>query len=175
MAAALSEKVSGLDAFSGLSNKFSGEDFLHVLVEELASHKGKSAISAGLSQSADVHAVVAAINTALANNGKTVNYLEVPFLGSEDNNQAFKALISDMKSGTYDAVVFIGTNPVLTAPADLDVNTAMDNTSEVIHLSTDPILEVFIGDLWKNIVVKEISKNVYHYKLKKRGLYLKFK
>ena len=104
LAAALSEKVSGLDAFSGLSNKFSGEDFLHVLVEELASHKGKSAISAGLSQSADVHAVVAAINTALANNGKTVNYLEVPFLGSEDNNQAFKALISDMKSGTYDAV-----------------------------------------------------------------------
>ena len=136
LAAALSEKVSGLDAFSGLSNKFSGEDFLHVLVEELASHKGKSAISAGLSQSADVHAVVAAINTALANNGKTVNYLEVPFLGSEDNNQAFKALISDMKSGTYDAVVFIGTTPVLTAPADLDVNTAMDNTSEVIHLST---------------------------------------
>ena len=52
---------------------------------------------------------------------------------------------------------------------------SLERGVEVIHLSTDPILEVFIGDLWKNIVVKEISKNVYHYKLKKRGLYLKFK
>ena len=52
---------------------------------------------------------------------------------------------------------------------------SLERGVEVIHFSIDPILEVFDGDLWKNIVVKEISKNVYHYKLKKRGLYLKFK
>ena len=52
---------------------------------------------------------------------------------------------------------------------------SLERGVEVIHFSIDPILEVFDGDLWKNIVVKEISKNVYHYKLKKRGLYLRFK
>ena len=52
---------------------------------------------------------------------------------------------------------------------------SLERGVEVIHFSIDPILEVFVGDLWKNIVVKEISKNVYHYQLKKRGTYLKLK
>ncbi len=52
---------------------------------------------------------------------------------------------------------------------------SLERGVEVIHFSIDPILEVFDGDLWRNIVVEEISKNVYHYKLKKRGLYLKFR
>lgn len=51
---------------------------------------------------------------------------------------------------------------------------SLERGVEVVHFSQDPVLEVFVGDLWKNIVVKEISKNVYHYKLKKKGLYLKF-
>ena len=49
---------------------------------------------------------------------------------------------------------------------------SLERGVEVIHFSQDPVLEVFVGDLWQNIVVKEISKNVYHYKLKKKGLYL---
>ncbi len=49
---------------------------------------------------------------------------------------------------------------------------SLERGVEVIHFSTDPILEVFIGDLWKNIVVKELSKNIYHYRLKKKGTYL---
>ena len=49
---------------------------------------------------------------------------------------------------------------------------SLERGVEVIHFSTDPILEVFIGDLWKNIVVKELGKNIYHYRLKKKGTYL---
>lgn len=52
---------------------------------------------------------------------------------------------------------------------------SLERGVEVIHFSIDPIFEVFNGDLWKNIVVKELSKNVYHYKLKKKGTYLNFK
>ena len=38
---------------------------------------------------------------------------------------------------------------------------SLERGVEVIHFSIDPILEVFDGDLWRNIVVEEISKTKY--------------
>tara|TARA_R110000868_G_scaffold383578_9_gene650719 strand:+ start:9820 stop:12867 length:3048 start_codon:yes stop_codon:yes gene_type:complete len=136
LAATLSTRVNGLNAFRSVNNHFTGSDFITALADDLASHAGSSAVSIGFAHSSNSHAVVAAINTALNNNGSTVNYLQVPSFDNQNNKQAFADVVSGMKAGNFDAVVMIGTNPVYTTSADLDFAGALENVDEVIHFGT---------------------------------------
>lgn len=136
LAAALSSRVNGLNAFNGVNNSFTGNKFVTALADDLTSNAGRSAVSIGFAHSANAHAVVAAINTALNNNGSTVNYLQVPSLDNQNNKQAFADVVSGMKAGNFDAVVMIGTNPVYTTSTDVDFAGALTNVDEVIHFSS---------------------------------------
>jgi len=136
LAATLSTRISGLNRFSTISNKFIDTEFVTALADDLAAHAGRTAVSAGFDQAPEVHAVVAAINSALNNIGTTVNYLAVPHFDNQNNKSAFTDLVSEIASDDYDAVVIIGANPVFTAPSDLDFATAISKASEVFHLST---------------------------------------
>ncbi len=133
LAAALSSRVSGLSAFSGHTNQFSSHEWISVLADELTANQGASAVSASHAHSPNAHAVVAAINTALGNDGKTVHYLAVPHL-DEESTSAFANTVQEMKSGNIDTVVLFGTNPVFTAQ-NHDFESALSNVEEVIHLS----------------------------------------
>jgi molybdopterin-containing oxidoreductase family iron-sulfur binding subunit len=133
LAAALSGRVSGLNAFSGYSNQFSDHEWISALADELIANRGESVVSVGNNYSANAHAVVAAINKALGNDGNTVNYLEVPHL-NEESTSAFNATVEKMKNGGYDTVVMLGTNPVFSAQ-NKDFESALSNVEEVIHLS----------------------------------------
>ncbi len=135
LAARLSESLSGLDAFSGYRNEYSDHGWISVLAEELLRNRGESIVTAGAGHDTPVHAAVAAINLALGNAGHTVEYLEVPYIAQNDQNDALRDLAGEMRTGNYDTVVLIGTNPVYTAPADLDFTGALDHVSEKIHLS----------------------------------------
>lgn len=136
LAGALSSRINGLNAFSSVNNSFSNNEFLTALADDLASNAGRTAVSIGLDHSAEAHAVVAAINSALGNIGTTVSYLEVPHFDNQNNMEAFADVVSGMKAGNFDAVVLIGTNPVFTAPANLDFSGALANVGEVIQLSS---------------------------------------
>ncbi len=136
LAAALSSRISGLNNFSSVSNKFTDSEFVIALADDLAANAGRTAVSAGFDHTPEVHAVVAAINTALDNTGNTVNYLTVPHFDNQDNKAAFAEVVSEIANGDFDAVVIIGANPVFTAPSDLDFANALSNASEVFHLST---------------------------------------
>jgi molybdopterin-containing oxidoreductase family iron-sulfur binding subunit len=133
LAAALSGKISGLSAFSGYSNQFSDHKWVSTLADELVANRGESIVSVGNQHSANAHAVVAAINKALGNDGSTVNYLEVPHL-DEESTSAFTETVQNMKSGNVDTVVLLGTNPSFTAQ-NLQFAEALSNVEEVIHLS----------------------------------------
>ncbi len=135
LAAELSNSVDGLSAFSGVSNKFSDHEWIPVLAEDLLVNQGESILTVGRDHSAELHATVAAINTALGNNGETVDYLEVPHIDQQNNHEAFAGLVDDLNSGNVDTVVLVGTNPAFTAPADLNFNEALSNAGQVIHLS----------------------------------------
>ncbi len=135
LAAKLSERVSGLQAYSGYTNKFSNHNWISVLVEELIRHRGSGVVTAGPEHEDGVHATVAAINFALGNAGETVEYLDVPHLDARDQNRAFADLVADMQNGDIDTVVMLGTNPVNTAPADLDFQNALARVSAKIHLA----------------------------------------
>ena len=135
LAARLSDSLSGLDAFSGYRNEFSDHSWISVLAEELLRNRGECIVTAGAGHDASVHAAVAAINLALGNAGQTVEYLDVPHIAQNDQDEAFRELAGQMSAGNFDTAVMIGTNPVYTAPADLDFAGALENVPEKIHLS----------------------------------------
>ncbi|HKJ31222.1 MAG TPA: TAT-variant-translocated molybdopterin oxidoreductase [Balneolales bacterium] len=135
LAAALADKVNGLEAFKGYSNSLSNHSWISVLTEELLKNKGKSIVVTGNDQNPAVHAAVAAINVALDNNDKTVAYYDVPTFDEGYDIERFYKLTSDLKAGKYDALVMIGTNPVFTAPSDLDFTSALKATKTTVLLS----------------------------------------
>ncbi len=136
LAATLSAKISGLNSFSGINNKFTGTEYVTVMADDLANSAGRSAVSLGFDYAPEAHAVVAAINNALNNYGTTVNLLQVPHFDNQNNRTAFARLVNSIKDGNFDAVVIIGANPALTAPADLNFSEALSGAKEVFHLST---------------------------------------
>jgi molybdopterin-containing oxidoreductase family iron-sulfur binding subunit len=135
LAAELSGSVSGLSAFSGYNNEFSEHEWIPVLAEELLENEGESILTVGSEHQPELHATVAAINTALGNAGETVTYHEVDHIDDQNNREAFATLVEDLNNGEIDTVVLTGTNPVFTAPADLNFSDALSNATEVIHLS----------------------------------------
>lgn len=135
LAANLADKVNGLEAYKGYKNDFSQHSWISVLTEELLNNKGKSIVVAGNHQNPNIHAAVAAMNLALGNAGNTVSYYDVPTFNNGDDYKDFIELVKDLKSGKYDALVMLDTNPVYTAAADLDFASALASTKMTIQLS----------------------------------------
>ena len=135
LAAKLSESVSGLSTFNNVSNSFSNHDWIEILANELLENAGTGILTAGWQHSKEVHAAVAAMNTALGNTENTVTYHTVPYREDRDEMNAFLDAVEAMRNGNYDTVVLIGTNIQFTAPADLNISQALENAETKIHLS----------------------------------------
>lgn len=131
----LSLFVAGLEAFRGMDNNFSDHDWIRAVADELLVNRGSSIVTAGEGQSPAVHAAVTAINLALDNAGETVSFHEVPHLEGPGQRQIFSETVTELQNGGIDTVVLIGTNPVYTAPADLNFAEALNQANTVIHLS----------------------------------------
>jgi len=106
--------------------------FVAAAAKDLAAHKGKCVLAAGPNQPADVHAAVHALNLALGNRGKTVEYLRADLAPAVDSAD-FAALVAKMNGGSIKTVVIMGCNPVYTAPADLDFAAALAKVENKIH------------------------------------------
>ncbi len=135
LAAKLSESVSGLNAFSGVSNNFSTHAWIETLADDLLNSQGSSIITLGAEHTPEAHAAVAAMNTALGNSGNTVTYHSLPYRENRDENEAFVNAINELKAGAFDTVVLVGGNIAYNAPADLDLVQALGNADTVIHLA----------------------------------------
>jgi molybdopterin-containing oxidoreductase family iron-sulfur binding subunit len=98
---------------------------ISAIAKDLLANPGASAVIAGTNQSADVQALVLAINAKLGNLGKTV-VTTVPVEASPLGHTAsLVELAGDLNKGLVDAVIVFGTNPVHTAPADLKFGEAL--------------------------------------------------
>lgn len=122
-------------AVAGYTNYMSSNEFLINLAADLVAHKGNSLVVAGDGMPEQVHAAVAAINSALSNTGTTVSYKEATHTGDGDQTQALTQLVADLNSGGIDTLVLLGTNPVFNAPADLDVANAVKKAATIIQVS----------------------------------------
>lgn len=135
LAAELSGRTGGLEAFSGYSNEFSDHQWIQVLADDLMASQGRSIVTAGAHFDSDVHAAVAAINLALDNAGNTVRYMELPFDEEVHQDARFADVVENMRGGQYDTVVIVGANPAFNAPADLDFAGALEQAGTRLHLS----------------------------------------
>jgi molybdopterin-containing oxidoreductase family iron-sulfur binding subunit len=112
--------------------------WIEPLARDLARHRGTSLVVAGDDQPAAVHAVVHAINQALANVGRTVVFTEPVEANPTDQLASLRRLAADMGAGKVDTLVVIDSNPLYTAPADLGFDDRlMSKVRTRIHLGLD--------------------------------------
>jgi molybdopterin-containing oxidoreductase family iron-sulfur binding subunit len=133
--AALKSAVAAAAGATDGADLPSGEHIKAVAEDLLASgNRGASVMMAGASQPAAVHALVAALNSALGNVGKGVRYTELKGDVSQSSAASIKSLVSGIDSGAITAVVIIGGNPVFTAPSDVDLAAKIAKCAASVYL-----------------------------------------
>jgi MoCo/4Fe-4S cofactor protein with predicted Tat translocation signal len=108
--------------------------WIAAIAKDLQAHRGRSLVIAGDYQPPSVHALALAMNQALGNVGQTVVYGPVVESRPTDPRSSLSDLAADMKAGRVEMLVVLGANPVYSAPADLDFETAMDKVKLRVHL-----------------------------------------
>jgi MoCo/4Fe-4S cofactor protein with predicted Tat translocation signal len=102
------------------------EQMVDAVAQDLQAHRGRGLVLAGDAQPPAVHALAHAMNAALGNSGQTVTYLPTPEAVPSEQLADLRALVADMNAGRVQMLVMIGeSNPVLTAPADLNFADAL--------------------------------------------------
>jgi molybdopterin-containing oxidoreductase family iron-sulfur binding subunit len=107
------------------------------VADDLARHRGASVVIAGQRQPAAVHALAHAINAALGNAGKTVDYAAPPTEEAAGPAQ-LAALAKDIADGKVETLVITAWNPVYSAPADLDFEALLTKVPNVLYLAYRP-------------------------------------
>jgi len=104
------------------------------VARDLEKNKGKGLVVAGRRQPGYVHAVVAALNFALDNVGKTVSFAEPSLLDPVQGPAPLAKLAEDIAAGQVDVLVMTGYNPVYGAPADLKLGQLIARVPTSIYL-----------------------------------------
>ena len=110
------------------------EKWLKAVATDLLNNQGKCLIIAGSGQPAALQSLVVALNFALGNVGKTVNFRERKD-SSYSRSADLQDLIKDMKNGAVKTLAILGGNPVYNTPADLDFKGALKLVPNSLHLS----------------------------------------
>ena len=130
-AAALAEKVTGDAGFAKLAQGIDAKpEWLAECAADLAEHKGASLVVVGAHQPPAVHAIAYAINAALGNIGRTVDFVEIPGASAKTLTE----LATSIRSGAVKSLVVLGGNPAYNAPVDLDWPTLQKSVGEVVRL-----------------------------------------
>ncbi|HEB52029.1 MAG TPA: 4Fe-4S dicluster domain-containing protein, partial [bacterium] len=113
-----------------------GKQWLPIVARDLQASAGKCLVVAGPSQPPEVHAIVHAINAKLGNVGKTVRYSALPEGIATNCTAQLQDLAAAITAGTCETLVFLGTNPVHDAPADLEFGKLLQEhkPKHTIHL-----------------------------------------
>jgi MoCo/4Fe-4S cofactor protein with predicted Tat translocation signal len=110
------------------------QPYVDAIAQDLAAHRGTSVVVAGEAQPPAVHALAHQMNQALGNVGATVMYLPPPEIVPSEQNAALRELVSDMNAGRVQMLLILGeSNPVQTAPADLNFADAMSKVQQRFH------------------------------------------
>ena len=97
-----------------------GATWLEAVAADLAAHRGQSVVIGGSRITPRASQLVAAINGALGNVGRTTWSTQSPLLGAGEKNATIGALVDAMRAGAVDTLVGIGGNPAYATPRSLD-------------------------------------------------------
>ncbi|NJM36518.1 MAG: 4Fe-4S dicluster domain-containing protein [Akkermansiaceae bacterium] len=123
---------SALASVAGALSDPKHEEWVRLMVEDLAAHKGKSLVLAGSRQTASVHQLAYAINVALGNigEGKPLAVVQTENAGLGD----LAALQKDIESGAVDTLISLTpSNPIYDAPADFKFADSYAKLKTSIH------------------------------------------
>lgn len=107
------------------------DSWLQPMVDDLQRHAGRAVVVPGDQQPPEVHAIAHAINERLGAYGKTVTYIEPVDVGH--TARPLSELTGEIQDGRVESLVVMGTNPVYTAPADLDFQQAYRQVPWRLH------------------------------------------
>ncbi|HVT99823.1 MAG TPA: TAT-variant-translocated molybdopterin oxidoreductase [Acidobacteriaceae bacterium] len=137
--AAFAQALAGAVGGGGSSaGNWSDHDakYLQGVAADLKANGGKCVVIPGEFAPPEVHLAAFAINQALGNVGKTVVYTDpvnpMPSIQCDD----LKALVADMNAGKVEWLVILNANPLYSAPADLDFESAFNKVNTVVHLGS---------------------------------------
>ena len=103
------------------------------IVKDLKANMGATIVVAGEHAAPEVHAVAFLINNALGNVGKTVTFVASP--EASTGFGSITDLAKDLETGLVDILYISNSNPVYTAPSDLNFVTKMARAKLKIHLT----------------------------------------
>ncbi len=109
------------------------ESFAKAVAKDLSANKGKALVVVGASQPPHVHALAHAINRQIDALGKTVALVPPVEMESDAQVDRLRQLVTEMNSGAVELLIVSETNPVYTAPADLDFASALGKVKLRVH------------------------------------------
>src|SRR5262249_6982948 len=115
------------------------EKFAEAVAKDVQKNKGASLVVAGEQQSAEVHALAHAMNTALGNAGATVYYTEPVDANPVNHLDSMHELAADIHKGKVDLLLILGGNPVYDAPRDWafsEFEQKLKKVHTVVHVSS---------------------------------------
>jgi MoCo/4Fe-4S cofactor protein with predicted Tat translocation signal len=113
-------------------------DWLKAAAQDLVQHRGRALVHAGREQPIEIHLLADVINGTLGAFGSTVRLIE-PVTGSPmSQQQSLQELAADMAAGKVDTLLMLDTNPLFTAPTDLDFAAALKRVPLSVSLAVYP-------------------------------------
>ena len=94
-------------------------DFVAAVADDLLAHPGETLVLCGADQPAAVQALAHALNAALGNAGRTVEYVPMGDDESAPSHTMLRNLCAQISAGEIDTLVCLNVNPVYDAPSDL--------------------------------------------------------
>ena len=133
---AIQEVLQTMKAPTPLAKRSPTEaQFFMAVLGDLLENRGRSVVTAGPSQPAEVHAAVHRINAALGNIGRAIVCSADPEPERLSHVDAIRSVVEDMDAGDVSTLLILGGNPVYDAPADLAFAQALQNVETRMHLS----------------------------------------
>jgi molybdopterin-containing oxidoreductase family iron-sulfur binding subunit len=127
----------GLASLAAVGTPASGERARQAaaVAKDLAGARGRSLVLAGRRQPPAVHALVALLNAALGNAGRTVTYREPVLLDARPGAASLTRLAEELAAGLVDTLVVTAWNPAYTAPADLGLPALLKKVPNLVYLA----------------------------------------
>lgn len=111
------------------------QPWIDELGDDLLANRERSVVVAGDSLPLIAQWNVAAINGALGNNGKTVEYIR-PIVHRPTNPvESMRQLVDDMARGEVEVLLILGGNPVFNAPVDFEFGKKLEQVPLRVHHS----------------------------------------
>ncbi len=110
--------------------------WVDAVVQDLAAHRGSSAVIPGDWQPPAVHALASRINTALGNVGKTVIHTAPVEVQPVDQLESLRDLGNALDAGSVAVLLILGGNPVYNAPADFAFARLLGQAKNTIHVAS---------------------------------------